>query len=146
MIFSNSFPRHSSSVIGRYDLGEEGSFLLGLRIMHTVDMRQTSGWCPRVRHLSSSLCRREACDFQTALSRWYPMPEGPDADVLEVVLSAKSISPLVIAGHLISCLGVTRGSSGSKGGGGKKVVQKSSALLWLSFAIVSPVFRAGVGV
>ena len=74
------------------------------------------------------------------------MPKELGVDVLEVVLSAKSISPLVIAGHSISHGGVILGSSGSNGDRGKKVEQKSSALLWLSFAIMSPVLRAGVGV
>ena len=92
------------------------------------------------------LSMRGACDFQAALSSWYPMLDSSGADLLEVVLSALVISSEIIFRHSIFCKKGIVERSGRLDGERKKVLQKSSALLGLSLAIPLFDLRAGIGV
>ena len=73
------------------------------------------------------------------------MPDGLGADLLEVFFSVFEISSVVMIVHSISCGGGMIRRSRRSGGEGKKVLQKSSALLGLSLAIPLLDLRARVG-
>ena len=74
------------------------------------------------------------------------MLDSSGADLLEMVLSALVIFSKVISRHSIFYRGGMVERSGRLGGGGKKVLQKSSALLRLLLTIPLFDLRAGIKV
>ena len=79
--FSSSFPKHSSSVIGQYDLGAVGSFLLGFLSITTRACRQRVGWYPWLRQALRSEVSPWGKDSKTCLTIGQVIPDGPGADV-----------------------------------------------------------------
>ena len=79
--FSSSFPKHSSSMIGLYDLGAVGSFLLGFLSITMRACRHRVGWYPWSRQALRSEVSLLGKDLKTCLTIGQVIPDGPGADV-----------------------------------------------------------------
>ena len=163
--FSSSFPKHSSSMIGLYDLGAVGSFLLGFLSITTRACRQRVGWYPWSRQALRSEVSPIGKDSKTCLTIGQVIPDGPGADVGDTEAKACLTSSTVrgewskvwVAVHWSSKVGdggpSLRGSpitglvqSALGGGGGKKVLRNNSAQLSGVAAKPVPSLRGGMGV
>ena len=147
--FSSSFPKHSSSVMGRYDLGAVGSFLLGFLSITMHAWHQRVGWYPWSRHALRSEVSPWGKDLKTCLTIGQVIPDGPGADVGDTEAKACLTSSSVRGEWSYEVVGRSLpklGTSLSGGGGGKKVFRNKSARLSGVAAKPGPSLRGGMGV
>ena len=105
-IFSRTLPRHSSNVIGLYDRGMVGSFLLGFLSITTRACRHRVGWYPWLRQALRSEVSPWGKDSKTYLTIGQVIPDGPGADVGDTEAKACLTSSSVRGEWLKVCVAV----------------------------------------
>ena len=99
-------------MIGQYDLGAIGSFLLGFLSITMHAWCQRVGWYPWSRHVLRSEVSPWGKDSNTCLTIGQVIPDGPGADVGDTEAGKACLTSSTVRGEWLKVCVAVHGSSG----------------------------------